>query len=57
VKKSPLFHKRQLSVSGSVSLVAVVGFGCSVQVCWSLIWFLSGGLVAAFILLQAGEQL
>jgi hypothetical protein len=47
MKKRPLFHKRQLPVSGSVS-VAVVGFGCSVQVCWSLIWFLSGGVSSGF---------
>jgi len=56
MKKRPLFHKRQLSVSGSVS-VAVLGFGCSVQVCWSLIWFLVAVSVAALILFQAREQL
>ena len=48
VKKRPLFNKRQLFLSGCVSLVAVVGFGCSVQVCWSLIWFISGGVSSGF---------
>lgn len=48
MKKRPLFHKRQLSVFGSVPLVALVGFGCIVQVCWSLIWFLSGGASSGF---------
>lgn len=60
MKKRLLFHKRQLSVSGSVSLVAVVGFGCSVQVCKCAgAWygFSVAVLVGAFILLQVGEQL
>jgi len=48
VKKRPLLHKRQLSVSASVSLVAVVGFDCSVQVCWSIICFLNGGVSSGF---------
>lgn len=48
MKKRPLFNKRQLFLSGCVSLVAVVGFDCSVQVCWSLIWFISGGVSSGF---------
>jgi hypothetical protein len=38
---------RPLFTSGnypcSVSVVAVVGIACRVQVCWGLIWFLGSG--------------
>jgi hypothetical protein len=59
VKKRPLFYKRQLSMYSPVSLVAVVGFGCSVQVCkcaGASCGFSVSVSVAAFILLQAREQ-
>ena len=46
----------ELSVSGFVSLVAVVSFGCSVQVCWSLIWLFSGGVSRGFYFVSGSRE-